>query len=178
MARKNAAATPMQTAEPLRFCFIFMTRRHYPAPESRSSFRYPRTKSPVEKTSRLARMIVCSVCHLKQSERSYFIASIRSSVTCNLSERWIQKTLTMPAGLFTILISLLLFACLAALGAAAERAPERVRIAVSSKSLGFLDTWAAKKRGFYRKYGLDAEIIADARPLAEPVKTVLDQQGK
>ena len=77
----------------------------------------------------------------------------------------------MPAGLFTILISLLLFACLAALGAAAERAPERVRIAVSSKSLGFLDTWAAKKRGFYRKY-------ADARPLAEPVKTVLDQQGK
>jgi len=84
----------------------------------------------------------------------------------------------MPAGLFTILISLLLFACLAALGAAAERAPERVGIAVSSKSLGFLDTWAAKKRGFYRKYSLDAEIIADARPLAEPVKTVLDQQGK
>ena len=35
-----------------------------------------------------------------------------------------------------------------------------------------------KKRGFYRKYSLDAEIIADARPLAEPVKTVLDQQGK
>ena len=28
-----------------------------------------------------------------------------------------------------------------------------------------------KKRGFYRKY-------ADARPLAEPVKTVLDHQGK
>ena len=48
----------------------------------------------------------------------------------------------------------------------------------SSKSLGFLDTGAVKKRGFYRKYGLDAEIIADARPLAEPVKTVLDQQGK
>jgi len=43
---------------------------------------------------------------------------------------------------------------------AAERALEKVRIAVSSKSLGFLDTWAAKERGFYRKYGLDAEIIA------------------
>ncbi len=71
----------------------------------------------------------------------------------------------MPAGLFTILISLLLFACLAALGAAAERAPERVRIAVSSKSLGFLDTWAARERGFYRKYGLDAEIIAMRPPL-------------
>jgi ABC-type nitrate/sulfonate/bicarbonate transport system substrate-binding protein len=84
----------------------------------------------------------------------------------------------MPSGFLTVLISLLFFACLAALGAAGERAPERVRIAVSSKSLGFLDTWAAEKRGFYRKYGLDAEIIANARPLAEPVKTVLDPQGK
>ena len=48
------------------------------------------------------------------------------------------ETLSMPAGFFTVLISLLFFACLAAFGAAAERAPERVRIAVSSKSLGFL----------------------------------------
>ena len=48
---------------------------------------------------------------------------------------------------------------------AAERAPEKVRIAVSSKSLGFLDTWAAKERGFYRKQGLDAEIIAMRPPL-------------
>jgi len=30
---------------------------------------------------------------------------------------------------------------------AAERGLEKVRIAVSSKSLGFLDTWAAKERG-------------------------------
>ena len=73
--------------------------------------------------------------------------------------------LTMRSGFFTVLISLLFFACLAALGAAGERAPERVRIAVSSKSLGFLDTWAAKERGFYRKYGLDAEIIAMRPPL-------------
>jgi len=48
---------------------------------------------------------------------------------------------------------------------AAERATEKVRIAVSSKSLGFLDTWAAKERGFFRKYGLDAEIIAMRPPL-------------
>jgi hypothetical protein len=82
---------------------------------------------------------------------------------------------------------------------AAERGLEKVRIAVSSKSLGFLDTWPAKERGFYRKHGIDAEIIAmrldedvaleshaiyarllieDARPLAAAVKTVLDQQGK
>ncbi len=50
-------------------------------------------------------------------------------------------------------------------GHAAERAMEKVRIAVSSKSLGFLDTWAAKERGFYRKHGLDAEIIAMHPPL-------------
>jgi NitT/TauT family transport system substrate-binding protein len=50
-------------------------------------------------------------------------------------------------------------------GVAAERSPERVRIAVSSKSLGFLDTWAARERGFYRKYGLEAEIIAMRPPL-------------
>ncbi len=48
---------------------------------------------------------------------------------------------------------------------AAERGLEKVRIAVSSKSLGFLDTWAAKERGFYRKHGIDAEIIAMRPPL-------------
>ena len=36
---------------------------------------------------------------------------------------------------------------------------------MSSKSLGFLDTWAAKERGFFRKHGLDAEIIAMRPPL-------------
>jgi NitT/TauT family transport system substrate-binding protein len=50
-------------------------------------------------------------------------------------------------------------------GRAAERSLEKVRIAVSSKSLGFLDTWAARERGFYRKHGLDAEIIAMRPPL-------------
>src|SRR5512141_656048 len=50
-------------------------------------------------------------------------------------------------------------------GFAAERPPEKIRIAVSSKSLGFLDTWAAKERGFFRRHGLDAEIIAMRPPL-------------
>lgn len=50
-------------------------------------------------------------------------------------------------------------------GAAADRGGEKVRIAVSSKSLGFLDTWAARERGFYRQHGLDAEIIAMRPPL-------------
>ena len=53
----------------------------------------------------------------------------------------------------------------APLCAAAERGPEKVRIAVSSKSLGFLDAWAARERGFYRKHGIDAEIIAMRPPL-------------
>ena len=48
---------------------------------------------------------------------------------------------------------------------AAEKSLERVRIAVSSKSLGFLDAWAAKERGFYRKHGIEAEIIAMRPPL-------------
>lgn len=50
-------------------------------------------------------------------------------------------------------------------GFGAERPAEKIRIAVSSKSLGFLDTWAAKERGFFRKHGLDAEIIAMRPPL-------------
>ena len=73
--------------------------------------------------------------------------------------------LTMFLRWFSFAISLLVGAWLAPLSAAGERAPERVRIAVSSKSLGFPDTWAAKERGFYRKYGLDAEIIAMRPPL-------------
>ena len=62
-------------------------------------------------------------------------------------------------------IALLLVTFSAQTGLSAERAPEKVRIAVSSKSLGFLDTWAAKERGFFRKHGIDAEIIAMRPPL-------------
>ena len=53
----------------------------------------------------------------------------------------------------------------APLSASAERNLEKVRIAVSSKSLGFLDTWAAREHGFYRRQGIDAEIIAMRPPL-------------
>ena len=49
---------------------------------------------------------------------------------------------------------------------AAEKGTEKVRIAVSSKSLGFLDVWAAREKGFFRKHGLDAEVIAMRPPLA------------
>ena len=47
----------------------------------------------------------------------------------------------------------------------AEKNLEKVRIAVSSKSLGFFDVWAARERGFYRKHGIEAEIIAMRPPL-------------
>lgn len=42
---------------------------------------------------------------------------------------------------------------------AAERGREKIRIGVSSKSLGFLGTWVAHEKGFFRKYGLDSEVI-------------------
>jgi len=63
------------------------------------------------------------------------------------------------------LFLLSLFIALSAPSTADERGLEKVRIAVSSKSLGFLDTWAAKERGFYRKHGIEAEIIAMRPPL-------------
>jgi NitT/TauT family transport system substrate-binding protein len=47
----------------------------------------------------------------------------------------------------------------------AEKSGEKVRIAVSSKSLGFFDVWAARERGFYRQHGIEAEIIAMRPPL-------------
>ena len=68
-----------------------------------------------------------------------------------------------PRAALILLIPLLV--AIAGDSTAAERGGEKVRIAVSSKSLGFLDTWAAKERGFYRKHGLDAEIIAMRPPL-------------
>lgn len=43
-------------------------------------------------------------------------------------------------------------------GFAAEKR-EKIRIGVSSKSLGFWDTWVAHEKGFFRKYGLDSEVI-------------------
>ncbi|MGZ9175030.1 MAG: ABC transporter substrate-binding protein [Candidatus Binatia bacterium] len=67
--------------------------------------------------------------------------------------------------LISKLAALLLLVSAVPPGFAAERPLEKVRIAVSSKSLGFLDTWAAKERGFFRKHGLDAEIIAMRPPL-------------
>jgi len=48
---------------------------------------------------------------------------------------------------------------LSATGAFAAEKREKIRIGVSSKSLGFFDTWAAHEKGFFRKYGLDSEIV-------------------
>lgn len=42
---------------------------------------------------------------------------------------------------------------------AAERARERALIGVSSKSIGFFDPWVAHEKGFFRKYGIDSEVI-------------------
>ena len=71
----------------------------------------------------------------------------------------------MNRDLFISALCLALLLASTTASAATERALEKVRIAVSSKSLGFLDTWAAKERGFYRKHGIDAEIVAMRPPL-------------
>ena len=42
---------------------------------------------------------------------------------------------------------------------AAERSQERVRVGVLSKSIGFLDTWVTHEKGFFRKRGIDSEVI-------------------
>jgi NitT/TauT family transport system substrate-binding protein len=42
---------------------------------------------------------------------------------------------------------------------AAEPARERVLIGVSSKSIGFFDPWVAHEKGFFRKHGIDSEVI-------------------
>jgi ABC-type nitrate/sulfonate/bicarbonate transport system substrate-binding protein len=55
----------------------------------------------------------------------------------------------------------ILFLCTIGIGAslAAERGRERVLVAVSSKSIGFFDPWVAHEKGFFRKYGIDSQII-------------------
>jgi ABC-type nitrate/sulfonate/bicarbonate transport system substrate-binding protein len=42
---------------------------------------------------------------------------------------------------------------------AAEPGRERVLIGVSSKSIGFFDPWVAHEKGFFRKHGIDSEVI-------------------
>ena len=67
------------------------------------------------------------------------------------------------------MIFLLTFAI--AVGHAAERPRERIRVGVSSKSIGFFDTWVAHEKGFFRKYGLDSEVIT-IRPNLSAVAVV------
>jgi NitT/TauT family transport system substrate-binding protein len=43
--------------------------------------------------------------------------------------------------------------------AAAEPARDRVLIGVSSKSIGFFDPWVAHEKRFFRKYGVESEVI-------------------
>ncbi|MET0503243.1 MAG: ABC transporter substrate-binding protein, partial [Candidatus Binatia bacterium] len=43
--------------------------------------------------------------------------------------------------------------------AAAQTALERVKIAVSSRSIAFIDLYLAQDRGFFREEGLNAELI-------------------
>ena len=55
----------------------------------------------------------------------------------------------------------ILVLCTVAIGLApaAEPSRERVLIGVSSKSIGFFDPWVAHEKGFFRKHGIDSEVI-------------------
>ena len=55
----------------------------------------------------------------------------------------------------------ILVLCIIGIGTApaAEPGRERVLIGVSSKSIGFFDPWVAHEKGFFRKYGIDSEVI-------------------
>jgi NitT/TauT family transport system substrate-binding protein len=59
----------------------------------------------------------------------------------------------------SVIAAILFIAPLASKSAGAAEKSEKIRIGVSSKSLGFLDTWVAHDKGFFRKHGLDSEVI-------------------
>ena len=59
----------------------------------------------------------------------------------------------------TIVVLSFLTAFSSGTGSAGERGRERVLIGVSSKSIGFFDPWVAHEKGFFRKYGIDSEVI-------------------
>lgn len=66
---------------------------------------------------------------------------------------------SLPMNRPTLLFLSLVLLSAAAPLLAAERPRERVRIGVSSKSIGFFDVWAAHEKGFFRKQGFDSEMI-------------------
>jgi ABC-type nitrate/sulfonate/bicarbonate transport system substrate-binding protein len=60
---------------------------------------------------------------------------------------------------FVILALVSSYSCFLRASLAAETGRERVRIALSARSLAYLDVLAGHERGVYRKHGLESEII-------------------
>jgi ABC-type nitrate/sulfonate/bicarbonate transport system substrate-binding protein len=58
-----------------------------------------------------------------------------------------------------VLVLFLLSALLVLANASAAAEGQKIRIGISSKSLGFLPTILAEKKGFYKKYDLESEHI-------------------
>ena len=56
-------------------------------------------------------------------------------------------------------VSLFICALLSTAAARGLHAQERIRIGISTASLGFLPTVVAEKKGFYAKYGLGPEHV-------------------
>jgi NitT/TauT family transport system substrate-binding protein len=59
-----------------------------------------------------------------------------------------------------------LITCFSPAQAEAQTALQRVKIAVSSRSIAFIDLYIAQDRGFFREEGLDAELIQVAANVA------------
>jgi NitT/TauT family transport system substrate-binding protein len=58
-----------------------------------------------------------------------------------------------------VVFLIFLIACFSPAQAEAQTALQRVKVAVSSRSIAFIDLYIAQDRGFFREEGLDAELI-------------------
>ena len=58
-----------------------------------------------------------------------------------------------------VLVAVLMSVLFVLANASAAAEGQKIRIGISSKSLGFLPTIVAEKKGFYKKYDLESEHI-------------------
>ena len=77
--------------------------------------------------------------------------------------------ITSTSLLFSIFASTVI--CLAT--AAQLRAADRVRVGLSALSLANSPLWVAEEKGFFRKYGIDAEIILVGGGASRSVSSLL-----
>ena len=62
-----------------------------------------------------------------------------------------------------VLVLICLFALFGVGGVESQTTPQKVKIAVSSRGIAFIDLYIAQDRGFFREEGLEAELIQSVR---------------